>query len=572
MKKRIYRSLIGLLLTALLLLAASVSFVFYNMARTQEMDAVRDRAALVADLLGRGLRGGYGAQNGTPLYEDYSGGGDSARMCVIAPDGTVLLDSHAAASGLENHGDREEFRQALETGTGEALRYSETLGAQTYYYALLLSDGNVLRISKTVSGMASVFFALLPGVAVLTLLALLLANGAARRLTGRVLRPLSDLDLDSDDAGVLAVYDELLPFVHKIERQRREIARQMDALASRADTIEAITRGMKEGLLLLDKTGVVLMANESARHIFGGEEPARKSILHLCRDEAFVQLIRDCLAGRRGEGVLERGGRIYAVHAGPANIENGAGAGSKHSETGAAVFFFDITGRHAAERQRQQFSANVSHELKTPLTTISALSEMLENGMAEPDSVAGFGERISQQARRLLNMIEDIMRLSEFDEGKTGSETVSFDLAALTDGVIDTLRAKAAEKNVTVRLASERPYVISSTIRLLDELLYNLIDNAVKYNRDGGDVNVTLEEDGEFCVITVADTGIGIGAEDVPHVFERFYRADKSRSKKTGGTGLGLSIVKHIAEHLGGRVELQSKEGEGTVVTVRIAR
>jgi len=349
----------------------------------------------------------------------------------------------------------------------------------------------------------------------------------------------------------------LLPYVAKIDRQRQEIREKLSELSQRADTIEAITGNMKEGLILIDSDASTLSANNSAREIFGGRME-QKNIMHIYRDVDFQNAVRQCLAGDNVEMRLERGDRIYSVFLSPVNTAGGVARG-------AVILFHDATERHRAEKQRREFSANVSHELKTPLTTISALSEMIERGMAKDDDITSFAARISEQAGRLLALIDDIIRLSEFDEGGVKKEDTVFDLWELTETMITELRENAAD--VKIKLTGER-FSISANHRLVDELLYNLIDNAVKYNRENGTVTVELRrESAKQYKVSVSDTGIGIPAQHCDRVFERFYRVDQSRSKKTGGTGLGLSIVKHITEYYGGRIELQSKEGAGTTVT-----
>ena len=551
MKNRIYLNFLGLILLCALLLSAAVSGIVYHAIRNREVAAIKDRASLAAGLLNNVTTGSR--------FSDYiSHDADAARITVIAADGAVLLDNKAAAESLENHGDREEFRQALQNGHGEATRYSSTLGADTYYYAIRLDDGNVLRVSKTMGRIAGVFTAVLPAIAFVTALVLLLANAVARRLTRNIIGPLSSIDFDGENPSV---YDELLPYVKKIDQQKREIDGQIALLKNRADTIEAITGSMKGGLILIDKTGVMLAVNKSASDIFREKGMDGKNILHICRDIDFGQGVHQCLSGANTEIVFERGGKIYDVFFSP--VHDG------DEITGGVILFRDISERHEAERQRREFTANVSHELKTPLTTISALAEMIESGMAKEGDIKSFAEKISAQAKRLINIIEDIIKLSEFDEGKISREYTEFDLYELAESVLEVLREKADEKHVFVNITGERFRVFASR-QMIDELLYNLIDNAIKYNKENGSVTVTLSKEGGFCKIAVSDTGIGISDEHQSRAFERFYRADKSRSKKTGGTGLGLSIVKHITEYHGGRVTLTSAQGAGTAVVCYI--
>jgi len=552
MRKRIYINFLALILLCALLLSASVSSIVYNAIRNREMDAIKDRAILAADLLNK-------AVDVVNFYDYVNHDIDVARITIIAPDGTVLLDNKAVAASLENHGDRYEFRQALQTGHGEATRYSSTLGADTYYYAIRLDDGNVLRVSKTMSRISGVFTAMLPAIAGVTLLVLILANIVARRLTRNILAPLNSIDFDGDNQNI---YDELLPYVKKIDQQKREITQQIALLQNRADTIEAITGNMKEGFILIDKGGVILSVNKSASEIFREKDMAGQNILHACRDMDFQAGVKKCLSGTNADIIFQHGGKIYDVFFSHVRDSD--------KITGGVIFLLDISDKHEAEKQRREFSANVSHELKTPLTTISALAEMMENGMAQEGNIKAFAGKITTQTKRLINVIEDIIKLSEFDEGEIVAEYSDFDLYELVQSVVSVLQEQADNKQVTVNISSEC-FRVTANRQMIDELLYNLIDNAIKYNRDGGTVTITLSEENEFTKIAVADTGIGIPAEHHIRVFERFYRVDKSRSKKTGGTGLGLSIVKHIAEHHGGRAALTSAEGAGTTVECFIA-
>ena len=594
MKKRIYFSIIWLVVPCVLVLAVLLSVVFHSEAKKQELGAVRDHALLLAELLNNGVYGDFN-------YSDYINvDPETTRMTVISPEGVVLLDSRSSAAGMENHADRPEVISALRDGNGDALRLSGTMRTEMYYYALRLGDGNVLRLSRPVGGIAKVFAVSLPVAAAITLLVLLIARFIARALTNRIMEPLKDIGF----SGVnFTIYDELQPYVEKIDGQKRELDEKIAELSERAGTIEAITGNMNEGLILINSGAVVLTANKSARGIFG-DNMEHRSILHICREAEFSNSVDRCLAGDNVDMLMERAGRVFSVSMSPVcsgAVTNGAtvlaektgqdrgafqgavtkGATDRSMQTeqespvissavikGAVILFQDATERYQAERQRREFSANVSHELKTPLTTISALSEMIGSGIAKEDDVKSFAARITEQSGRLLALIDDIIRLSEFDEGGAVGDKTVFDLWELAEAVIKALRDNA--DRVDIRLTGER-FSISANSRMIDELLYNLIDNAVKYNKGGGSVNVELErEDGSFCRISVSDDGIGIPAEHQAHVFERFYRVDKSRSKKTGGTGLGLSIVKHIAEYHGGRAELHSVEGEGTTVTCRL--
>jgi len=535
-----------LTLSSVLILSGLFSLFFHQTFVSREIASVNDSTNMIADFMNRGMTGDaldYIGQNRGPL-----------RMTVITPDGTVLLDNTANAEIMENHSDRAEIIEAFLTGSGQATRYSDTLRAETYYYAVLLENGNVLRLSKTMENINRIFMGMLPIVVVVTIFVLLLANFLARRLTNHIVRPFENIVEDGD---MTPVYDEILPYIKKINKQKREISGHVAVLKNRYNTIAAIAGSIKEGLIIIDRTGQILIASRSASDIFHEDDMDKKNILHICRDVAFNEGVKKCLSGMSAEITFERAGRVYDVFFSP--LHDGG------KINGGVILMLDISEKYAAEKQRREFSANVSHELKTPLTTVSMLAEMIENGMAQEGDIKGFAGKISAQTSRTINLIDNIIRLSEFDENKVAAAHCDFDLYELTVAVVEALQERADEKRVSVDITGERFHVTANR-QMIDELLYNLIDNAIKYNKEGGEVTVTLSRENGLCKITVADTGIGIPEEHQTRVFERFYRVDRSRSKKTGGTGLGLSIVKHIAEHHGGGAALTSVGGTGTTV------
>jgi len=401
----------------------------------------------------------------------------------------------------------------------------------------------------------------LPAIATALVLVLILANIAANRLTSNILRQLDEIDFDGN---TIAEYYELIPFVKKINQQRREIDVQIASLENRTGTIEVITDNMREGLLLIDKAEIVLFANKSAAEIFheSSSGMAGKSFLYVCRDIEFQRSVKQCLSGSSTELTFKLDNRIYNIYFSPVYFGK--------EINGGAILFFDSTERHKAEQQRKEFSANVSHELKTPLTSIYALAEIIEKGIAKKEDVKGFAGKITIQAQRLISTIEDIIRLSEFDEGKVTCDFSEFNLYELAESVIEVLREKATEKNITISIDGIQAN-LNANKRMIDELMYNLIDNAIKYNREGGSVSVSIASENGYRKIIITDTGIGIPLEHRIRIFERFYRVEGSRSKKTGGTGLGLSIVKHITEHHGGKIELESTPGTGTTVVCWLA-
>jgi len=394
----------------------------------------------------------------------------------------------------------------------------------------------------------------IPLLAAVFILAAVIANSTTDLLTKRIIRSIEEMSMEESS---FTNYHELIPYVAAIKAQKEEMYAKIEELTRRSDTIETITDNMQEGLILVDETGRILSANSSAGEVFG-ERMEQKSIQHICREPEFQKAITKCLNGENMEIQMRREKRIYTVFFSPVCSD-----GQKEIN-GAVVLFHDVTDQQRAETQRREFSANVSHELKTPLTTISALSEMIAQGMAKSEDIEFFAKRITEQSGRLLVLIDDIIRLSEFDEGASERELSVFNLRELAESVIASLKDSAG--SVQIELVGE-DFEISANYRMIDELLYNLIDNGIKYNKKDGKVTVSITkaEAGQF-KISVSDTGIGISKEHQSRVFERFYRADKSRSKKTGGTGLGLSIVKHIVEHHNGRITLKSAEGTGTTI------
>ncbi|MDR2957544.1 MAG: GHKL domain-containing protein [Coriobacteriales bacterium] len=561
MRRRIYLNFSILVFMSVVVLSTLLSLFFYNTTKDRALTEIRENARLVVGVLDN-LGIDTTTASSLDSYFSFIGKNDTAlRVTIIAPDGTVLYDNQASAKNMDNHADRAEVISALATGFGESTRYSNTQLTETYYYAIRFADGNVFRMSKTVSNLGGVLFDMLPVIILVTTTILLLASFLASRLTNNIVKPLMDIDFSTENP---VYYDELVPFAKRIDEQQLEIANQITSLESRASTISAITNNMREGLILLDEAGKILMANRSALAIFAEWDDVEQSdILHVCRDIGFQQHVKECLTGLNTEMTWERNSRFYNLYFSPVL--------SGDEIAGAVVLFFDITEQHQAEIQRREFTANVSHELKTPLTSISALAEMISTGMAKEADIGGFAVKISDQARRLISIIDGIIRLSEFDEGMSRMETTSFDLYELAVMVIGVMQAQAAEKGVTVNLVGDR-FEIKANRQMIEELLYNLIDNAIKYNYDDGSVSVSLSliPKESLVRISVRDSGIGIPLVHQNNVFQRFYRVDRSRNKKTGGTGLGLSIVKHVVEHHGGYVELSSSEKSGTTVTCYI--
>ena len=531
---------------------ASACYIFYNGTKKQEISAIKDRATILADLLNKNT-------NNTSL-DFINDNPDTVRMTIIAPDGEVLVDNKTQAKSLENHSDREEFKEAIQDGNGESNRYSNTLESMTYYYAVRLDDGNVLRISNTMDSIIGVFLSILPVIIILMILILALTNFIAYKLTKKLIKPINNMNFEQTDT---CVYDEFAPFMKKIKQQKNEITQQLLILENRANTIATITENMKEGILFIDQNGMILLANNSVSKIFNETNMTSKNILHICRDIDLMHKIKLCLEGESKEMRFERENKIYHIYFNPIRNNN--------EISGAIILFLDTTEKYEAEKQRREFSANVSHELKTPLTTISGLSEMIANGMVKAEDVSDFAKKISTQTERLITIIEDIIRLSQFDEGDILKEFSTFELKELADSVKNSLLVKARLRHVEIEIIGE-PISITANKRMIDELLFNLIDNGIKYNKDGGKVIIELADLSDFYKISVCDKGIGIPKEHLNRVFERFYRVDQSRSQKTSGTGLGLSIVKHIVEYHKGKIEIESEENVGTTISCFIRK
>ena len=483
--------------------------------------------------------------------------GESYRLTWIAPSGEVLFDSQADESSMENHAQREEVRQALETGEGQSSRYSSTLLEKTIYYAKRLTDGSILRISISRATAGVLVMGMLQPMLVVLAAALILALVLAKRISARIVAPLNRLDLEKPLEN--DTYEELSPLLTRINQQRRQIDAQMRTLQQKKDEFDQITASMNEGLVLMNEKGTVLSINPAARELFHAEpDCVGQDFLTVERSHEISCAIRRALEEGHAELRVERGGREYQLDI--SRIE------SEGTVIGAVLLAFDVTEQAFAERNRREFTANVSHELKTPLQSIMGSAELIENGLVKQEDMPRFVGHIRTEAARLVTLIEDIIRLSQLDEGgKLPFEPV--DLKKLAEEASASLASAAAEKQVTIRVHGDDRQ-ITTVRRLASEIIYNLCDNAVKYNREGGSVDVTIDGTAHGAVVTVQDTGIGIPPEHQSRVFERFYRVDKSHSRQSGGTGLGLSIVKHAVQYLGGRIELESQPGKGTTMRV----
>ena len=546
MTKKIFQSILlvaGCVLLASLLIIMGFLYDYFGGV---EENQLRDELSLAAAAVEDG---------GTDYLSQLTA--DRCRLTWIAADGSVLYDTKTDAESLENHASRAEVSQALATGTGESTRYSSTLMEKTMYYAQRLTDGTVLRISISRATVGMIAVGMIQPLLIVLIVALILSGLLARRLSRRIVDPLNSLDLEhplDNDA-----YEELSPLLKRIHHQHVEIQTQLRELREKTDEFTQITGSMREGLVLLDEHGSILSINAAAQALFGADaQCVGRDFLTIERSHEISAAIQAAAADGHSEVRAERAGRVYQF-----DISRITSDGKF---LGTVILAFDITEQEFAERNRREFTANVSHELKTPLQGIIGSAELIENGMVRPDDLPRFVGHIHAEAARLVTLIDDIIRLSQLDEGDA-MPTEPVDLLAVSQEAAENLHDAAAARNVTVSVTGQ-PAVLPGVRRLIYEIVYNLCDNAIKYNRDGGRVDVTVAADAGGSSITVADTGIGIAPEHQARVFERFYRVDKSHSKASGGTGLGLSIVKHAVQYHHGRIELESTPGTGTTIRV----
>ncbi|MGM9556934.1 MAG: ATP-binding protein [Oscillospiraceae bacterium] len=530
------------------LLACSALF-FGVMFSNYESQAF-DKLAIEADYIA------HAVERIGPSYLDTLSGDD--RVTLIDADGTVLFDNAADIDTLSNHLDREEIAEAREDGVGQSSRYSQTLLERNHYYAVRLSNGSVLRVACTQTSMAAMLLMLLTPFLWVTLLILVLCGVIAFRLAKQITKPINAIDLDHPEID--GAYSELQPLVDRLRQQNRTIHEQMDELRLRQQEFSAITENMREGFLLVDGKTSILSSNHSAMQLLqldGGGAGA--NLYQSCRRDEILRVVDTALSGNHDELLLCLDESTWQVVANPV-ISSG-------QVVGAVIIFIDVTEREQREALRREFSANVSHELKTPLTSISGFAELMKEGLVPVEKMREFSGDIYRESRRLIDLIDDIIKLSRLDEDSSLFTREMVDLYPLAEQVLEQLRAAASRQTVTLSLTG-RHAEIEGVPHLLSEMIYNLCDNAIKYNVPGGKVTVSIEKSGTQTVLRVSDTGIGIPYAHQNRVFERFYRVDKSHSKDVGGTGLGLSIVKHAAQYHGARVELKSEPGKGSTFSV----
>lgn len=545
MTKKIFRSIICASFVTFLACFVFIMGILYEYFNNSLLKELRNEADIV--------------EQGIELYgEKYLENIDSAnRITWIDSDGDVLYDSEIDASKLENHSEREEVIEAFEGGSGSSQRYSTTFAERNIYYAKLLDNDTVIRISSSQYTVWALLLAMVEPMLFVFVIVIIISVFLAVALSKKIVRPLNDMDLENPDVD--ESYPEISPLLKKISRQNMLINRQMKALKKNEEEFMTITSNMSEGLVIIDKNTEILSFNSGALKLLGKDKAELgESIFTLNRSEGFRNAVDEALKGNHGEGSLEIDGRICQVLANPVFDVD---------VRGAVVLIMDVTEKEQREALRREFTSNVSHELKTPLTSIYGISEIMMNGIVKPEDMGRFAENIHNESGRLINLVSDIIRLSQLDELSDEIEKVPVDIYASAKSVAERLKSLAEKNEVTIDVSGEKT-IINGVNSMIDEIIYNLCENAVKYNKTGGKVSIFAGIENGKKTIKVSDTGIGIPKEDFNRIFERFYRVDKSHSRKIGGTGLGLSIVKHGAAYNGARVEVESREGVGTTFRV----
>lgn len=555
MTKKILAGVIGVSLVIMLVCVGLVMGIMYDYMGEKIDEQMASEAILAEEAW---LTGGEAFLDRMEDRPDIK-----SRITLIDSQGKVLYDSVADQSSMENHMEREEVKEALTEGVGKASRTSYTLAEDTRYYAKKTADGNIVRISTShysqLGLLLDTFGMIIITVAVLIMLSVFISYRVARA----IIKPINDIDLDNPDIN--ENYEELGPLLHRIHQQNNRIKRQMEKLRKSREEFNIITKNMSEGLIIIDKDTEILTYNRSATEMLGGGDGRQieGSVLKLNRSEPFRKAVSEALEGNNSQVYLTEGDATYEIISNPVREEE--------EVTGAILIVMDVTEREKGEKLRREFTSNVSHELKTPLTSIYGVSDMLASGMVKDEDVAGFAGTIKEESARLISLIDDIIKLSRLDESTVPQETEIIDVFGSARDVVSRLSGKASENDIELSFSGE-PSEIKGVQHILDEIVYNICENAIKYNRPGGFVKVSVRNEGSESLITVADNGIGIPKADRERVFERFYRVDKSHSKQIGGTGLGLSIVKHGVIYLGGKINLESEEGVGTVITVGFPR
>lgn len=543
MTKRILKSILAVSVAVLVMSTALTMGILYRYFGKQIGKELRREAAYLAIAV---------EKEGMEAFESLPP--EAERVTYIAEDGSVLFDSEADEDSMENHGQREEIKEASEKGSGTAVRTSDTLSKKTLYYALRLKDNSILRVSSEQYNVPGIVGGMIQPVLIMLVIMAILSYLIAARLSRNIVDPINALDLEHPEEN--QIYDEIAPLLSKINRQQKSLQREISDAKRQQEEFSMITENMEEGFVVIDSHTEILSNNSSALNLLGAEpEKGRRSVLALNRSEDFQNAVERVLTGQHVLANMDLAGISCQVTANPVYHEG--------QVTGAVLLVQDVTERMRGEQMRREFTANVSHELKTPLTSISGFAEIIQDGYVKPEDTKKFAGRIFKEAQRLITLVNDVIKISQLDEGKIQFEKETVDLYEETREIFKHLEPKAEEAGVHLYLYG--PHIKVNTVKtILEEILTNLCDNGVKYNKPGGSLTVTLSQDGESIQVAVEDTGIGIAQEDKNRIFERFYRVDKSHSKAIGGTGLGLSIVKHGSLFLGAKMKVESSLGEGS--------
>ena len=550
MTRKIFQSIIAVVISVLLLSLALITGVLYNHFETTMLDQLRTTAQFAEQGVER---------EGMAYFDDLHA--RNCRVTWIAADGTVKYDNRSDPKTMENHADRPEVREAMENDSGTSVRRSSTLSEHTMYYAKRLSDGTVLRLSMSQRSVLFLMGGMLSPLVFIFLAACLLAGVLSYRVSKKIVKPLSEIDLKHPEQ--VETYDELSPFLQRIAAQNREIDARMAEIRKQQQEFSMITENMSEGLFVVDRNYQILSYNKSAMQIFGMDpRQEHENLLAVNRSEGFRNAVDSALKGRHTQENLELNGRVYQIIANAVCQPDFA-----EDMVGAVILVLDVTEKEAQEQYRREFTANVSHELKTPLTSISGIAEIIRNGIVKPEDIPHFAGKIYDESQRLITLIGDIIKLSRLDENQVPMERETVDMLEMARDVVQQLSSVARKSGVTL-VANGTHGQVQGVRQVLGEMVYNLCENAVKYNRAGGRVWVDVQQVADHVVLRVKDTGIGIPAAEQGRIFERFYRVDKSHSKAVGGTGLGLSIVKHGAALHHATISVSSEPEQGTEITL----
>lgn len=550
MTRKIFQSIIAVVISVLLLSLALITGVLYNHFETTMLDQLRTTAQFAE----QGVE-----QEGMAYFDSLHA--QNCRVTWIAADGTVKYDNRSDPKTMENHADRQEVREAMENDSGTSVRRSSTLSEHTMYYAKRLSDGTVLRLSMSQRSVLFLMGGMLSPLVFIFLAACLLAGVLSYRVSKKIVKPLSEIDLKHPEQ--VETYDELSPFLQRIASQNREIDARMAEIRKQQQEFSMITENMSEGLFVVDRNYQILSYNKSAMQIFGMDpRQEHENLLAVNRSEGFRNAVDSALKGRHTQENLELNGRVYQIIANAVCQPDFA-----EDMVGAVILVLDVTEKEAQEQYRREFTANVSHELKTPLTSISGIAEIIRNGIVKPEDIPHFAGKIYDESQRLITLIGDIIKLSRLDENQVPMERETVDMLEMARDVVQQLSSVARKSGVTL-VANGSHGQVQGVRQVLGEMVYNLCENAVKYNRAGGRVWVDVQQVADHVVLRVKDTGIGIPAAEQGRIFERFYRVDKSHSKAVGGTGLGLSIVKHGAALHHATISVSSEPEQGTEITL----